>query len=834
MSYFNKYDDGVNTAALRIDSASEVSTDPAIRFSEREPLNISNMAGKNPRPKPPASSSSSGRASKRPRREAPVPEDQKPVSETAPPAVTDDRFSSLHWDPRFSRVPKATRVLPVDDRFKAALVENPAFRRGTAPVDRFGRTKEREGDALLKGLYDLESEDEDGSEDGSEGEVKDAGGSDDESESESGDEAQIEVYDSEAEEEESREVIPRGQATKRLAVMGLDWTNARAVDLFVSLQSFCPPGKILRMVAVHPSKFGLERLAEESRLGPSVLQPADRAVVEIMEGGEGQGEAEVHESRVEDHVAGKGGEKSVSEDGSGDGDSESSDSDDDGRPFVDSAVDVESRKQVEQQKMRKYEEDRLKYYFAVAEFEDTKSADAVYEQCDGVEFEKTGLSFDLRFIPDDMVIETPVRDSASSIPDNYAPPNLAPSTLNNCKVKLSWDADAPDRAILKKRTVGKREEEEENLKAYLASSSESEGEGRNEDGGGEEKVQELARKRLLLLGDPDEVEEEVDDKEMEMEITFEPGLQEKGEDIMRRKEVRSTTVEESEWEARLRRMKERKAEKREARKKDIAKKYGKQTSSGDEDATPANGDGDGMYGDVMDNPRFANDPFFSNALSDDEDAPEAPAKKKDKKESKKSAKAKKAKEAAEQAEVGSLDCEDAAERSRRDANLELVMMRDDRGKDGNNLRDRLVDEDSEDEDAKKKKKKGRSRGRRRSDREAAALAAASETPKTALDTADDRFASLYSSHMFAMDPTHPKFKRNETTEQILKEKKRRGGSSAESAAAASGASGAPSKKSGKVAETTEAKDDIMSLAANIKAKSSKKAGKKKLPGKVNK
>jgi NUC153 domain len=823
------------------------------------------MAGKKAARRAAPEAASTARPQKRARESAAErPAGQATASADAPPVVTDDRFASLHWDPRFSRVPKRTTKLPVDDRFKEALLQNPAFCGSSAPVDRFGRPKLHKGkDAALARLYDIgSSSDDDGDEDNEDtesgedvvGRVEDDDGGG--SFAPGGDfHAAGVACDSQYEEEEVREVIVRGEATRRLAVMGLDWSNARAVDIFVSLQSFCPPGKVLKEVKVHPSKFGLERLALEAKLGPQVLQPMDRAILDGLSGenaaeGDAGGPGEADEAEAGSAVE-SGGEGSGSGEDGSEGDSETLSSEDEDedevRGVMETALDVDARKQEEQSKMRKYEEDRLKYYFAVADFEDVKTADAVYEQCDGVEYETTGLAFDLRFVPNDMVIDAPVRDSATSIPDGYMPPNLAPSTLNNCKVKLSWDADAPDRAVLKKRMVGRHEEDEENLKAYLASASESEeGAGAFEAADAEDAAtmkRDLEQKRRLLLGIGDctgDDENGVNDEDMEMEVTFEPGLQDKGEEIAKRKDLREKSADETPWEARLRRMQERKAEKRKTRKEHFAKadRTGKDASSADSD--------DGMHGDVADNPQFTDDPFFSAAFSDDDEPAAAKSakagsksgsiSKKEKQRQKRSSKV-----TGDVYDDEGLPDEDAVENARRNANLELVMLDDDRRKRGPSVRDRLIaaesdDDGAGDEDMKKQKKK-RSRGRRRSDREAAAAAAFREAPASALDVTDERFSSLFSSHLYAMDPTHPKFKRNETTEKILNEKSRRGGSTAQSAASASlaaanGDDGIPAEKSRErnYVPAPGGGDDVMSLAASIKAKANRN-DKKSMKGK---
>ncbi|VDN11560.1 unnamed protein product [Dibothriocephalus latus] len=61
----------------------------------------------------------------------------------------------------------------------------------------------------------------------------------------------------------------------------------------------------------------------------------------------------------------------------------------------------------QRRRLRRYQLNRLKYFYAIAEFDSAETAAAVYEACDGVEYGSTGIRFDLRFVDDSETFSTP-------------------------------------------------------------------------------------------------------------------------------------------------------------------------------------------------------------------------------------------------------------------------------------------------------------------------------------------------------------------------------------------------------------------------------------------
>jgi hypothetical protein len=134
----------------------------------------------------------------------------------------------------------------------------------------------------------------------------------------------------------NNENIPLGDETRRLAVVNMDWDNIRAKDLFKVFEAFKPKQGSVTSVKIYLSDFGRERQESENADGPPV---------------------QIFNDTTDDGPLVK---------------------EDDGKEF-------------NIQELRKYQLDRLRYYYAIVETNSVETARAIFEACDGSEFESSGI-----------------------------------------------------------------------------------------------------------------------------------------------------------------------------------------------------------------------------------------------------------------------------------------------------------------------------------------------------------------------------------------------------------------------------------------------------------
>lgn len=411
--------------------------------------------------------------------------------------------------------------------------------------------------------------------------------------------------------EEEKEDIPLGDVTKRFAVLNCDWTRIRAIDLFALCQSFAPATGAVQNVTIYPSDFGLQKMKEEEQFGPQGLwKDEDKKKETSSEEGndEDLGDNEVEANPNKDNE--KSGSDSEEEERVKDSDEDEGDDadgyDSDDPLGVKKSVKLEDEMDgFDREKLRKYELQKLKYYYAVVTCDSVKTASAIFDNCDQLEYETSSNVLDLRFVPDDVEFSNPPKESCDSVPDNYKPAVFATLALQQTDVKLTWEEDDQSRMELLTRHTDWKDADDDDFTAYLASDVSSAGE-EEEDGDSDasdegserptdkkkdKKLNKLKnRYRKALLGsdaeddddagaekspfagssDEEAASSDEDGGEGDMEMSFTPGAS----DILRAKKQRELEANETPFERYQREKKQQKNQKqhdKRTKQKDLAR-----------------------------------------------------------------------------------------------------------------------------------------------------------------------------------------------------------------------------------------------------------------------
>lgn len=676
----------------------------------------------------------------------PFPKQKKALGAQPKPASDskDARFASLSTDPRFRLPSKKHTHTKLDKRFDRILKDDEFSKK--ASVDRYGRKLEKNaGRKDLERLYQLEDAEEDASAESGEDDVKikkelkrvagrydparDGGFSESSSEEESeGEESEEEIEEAELyATEEQIANIPTGEVSRRIAVVNMDWDNVRADDIMAVALSFLPADGRIESVTVYPSDFGRERMEREEMEGP----PKD-----IFSAGKG---------------APKDDEEEVSET---EADSEDADDEDEDEKIKKNLLKEDTGEEYNSTALRKYQLDRLRYYYAIIDCSSKVAARSIYDSMDGREYLSSANFFDLRFVPDDVTFDEKPRDTCKDIPRDYKPNEFVTDALRHSKVKLTWDAEDKHRKEVQKRAFSRKDMDDNDLQAYIGSaSSESE-----EDDDDEEipegvdidtmfmtskstvnrQARRDAMRAALGLGAEPEPERRKGRKGPEapvgnMEISFTPGLSasEKPDSVF---ENDPRDIEESTMERYVRKERERKQRRKEKMK--AKREGGEGGDSPDEDAEPTTGAAQNGESDAKD--LGFNDPFFMDPLNAE----------KAQKAAKKKAKDKKHKDAAK----------DAALSAKQRAELELVMAGDEE--------QRLKHFDMR--EIKKAEKAAKLKGKKKKSKKNGDVVEAVQDDFE-MNTADPRFARMFESHEFAIDPTNSKYKKTKNMERMRDE-----------------------------------------------------------------
>ncbi|CAH8863659.1 unnamed protein product [Trichobilharzia szidati] len=222
----------------------------------------------------------------------------------------------------------------------------------------------------------------------------------------------------------TKDSVPTSQSTHRLALLHFDWDNAKPETIYMVLESFLPARGHIEKVTIYPSEFGIKRMAEEAIHGPPELRPSES-------------DTECNEN--ENNNNNNNHCNNLTEDNST------------------MAVDVDEKSGWRKassklrRRIREYQLARLKYFYAIIEFDSVETAEAIYEACDGLEYESSGSRLDLRFVDNDQTFEVPaeyahlVSECREINKAKYNPLRFETSALHSTRIGITWDKTPAER-----------------------------------------------------------------------------------------------------------------------------------------------------------------------------------------------------------------------------------------------------------------------------------------------------------------------------------------------------------------------------------------------------
>lgn len=138
----------------------------------------------------------------------------------------------------------------------------------------------------------------------------------------------------------------------------MDWDNITAVDILALFSSICKGDMLVKKVEIYPSLFGIEQMKKDTLYGPP---------------------KEIFDDDQEQAIK-KKKKKKHNED----------------------PLDVEQELAFDQDQLRKYEIQKMKYYYAVIYCNSPNTAEKIFNEYNNYEFELSSIRLNLAFIPESL------------------------------------------------------------------------------------------------------------------------------------------------------------------------------------------------------------------------------------------------------------------------------------------------------------------------------------------------------------------------------------------------------------------------------------------------
>lgn len=308
--------------------------------------------------------------------------------------MADKRFGKLRKDPRFRDIPQKIHKVKIDPRFESMMTD-PKFSI-TGEINEYGEKMHSTTNKELEKYY-----------------IHDKTQQSDEEHpfewNEQSSSEEIEGIEKDEEpdvwEEVHEKPIVSDHTSKILAIQNLDWSQITAKDIYMLCSSIAnEKGKILK-VTIYLSNYGKKMIELEKEGPPDALQIDQSAPKK----------EELKLLKLKD------------------------------------IENFEEKDVADPASLRRYELNKLKYYYAIVDCSTKELAEHIYNELNDFELELSSMKLDLRFVGEDIKLPEEPKEVCISLPLDYEPKyTLFNRALQHTDVKLTWESNEDQRNKLQK------------------------------------------------------------------------------------------------------------------------------------------------------------------------------------------------------------------------------------------------------------------------------------------------------------------------------------------------------------------------------------------------
>ncbi|CRH03701.1 small subunit rRNA processing factor, putative [Plasmodium relictum] len=269
------------------------------------------------------------------------------------------------------------------------------------------------------------------------------------------------------------------EVTNRFTVLGCDWDNISSVDVFYLFESYYnfekrkkkkfdySKSRAVKKVTIYTSKYGEKKLKYEEEHGPLIN-------FDLLKKKKKNGEAIYRNNNLLDYIGdeNENENKKLKKKKFLKKNSNQMELKNDMYNIADIYNDEDREK--ENEKIRLYQIQRSRYYFALVECYNKEIVEFLYEELNDMDADFCINYLDLRIIDDNCSLDDyKIKEYCDKIPENYKFYYCVTTALKHTYAKSSWDENPRRKKILSTRFTEEKLRELD-LKEYLANSSSDE------------------------------------------------------------------------------------------------------------------------------------------------------------------------------------------------------------------------------------------------------------------------------------------------------------------------------------------------------------------------